>query len=193
MNQENMKKRNQLILITGTILLLAISRLLPHPYNFTPIGGIAILGATYFNSSFWKYVVPVIAFYISDLLVTNILFASYYAGEGIIWFSTHMIWTYSAMVIIVLLSSLIMRKKSFKNLIGASVAGAILFFLITNFGSWLADPMYPKTFGGLMTAYVAGIPFFPNSLASTLLYASAGYGIIEYGSTWVNKLSWAKG
>lgn len=187
-----MKTKNHIILVAGTLLVLAISRLLPHPYNFTPLGGIAILGATYFRSSIWKYILPILAFYISDLLVTNILYASYYAGEGFIWFSSHMIWTYSAIILIALVSSRIMRVKKFKNLLGASVLGAVLFFLISNFGSWISDPMYPKTAGGLITAYVAGIPFFPSSLASTVFYSALGYGVIEYGPTWVGQMAWSR-
>lgn len=186
-----MYTKNHTILIVGTILLLAISRLLPHPYNFTPLGGIAVLGATYFSSTLWKYVVPILAFYLSDVLVTNILFASFYADQGFVWLSSHMIWTYSAIVVIILASSVIMRKKSFKNLIGASLLGAVLFFAISNFGSWLVDPIYPKSIGGLGTAYVAGIPFFPATLASTILYASVGYGVIEYGSAWLNKTAFS--
>lgn len=182
-NKTEMNSKNNIFLIVGTILVLAISRLLPHPYNFTPLVGIAVLGATYFQSSIWKYVVPVVAFYVSDLLVTNLLYASYYPGQGFVWFTSHMAWTYGATLAIVLISSVIMRKKSLKNLAGASFAGAVIFFLISNFGSWLADPMYPKSIGGLTTAYVAGIPFFPATLASAFVYAGLGYGIIEFGSS----------
>src|SRR5690606_2350410 len=104
-----MQFKNHRFLIIGTIFILAISRLLPHPYNFTPLGGIAVLGATYFGSSVWKYIVPILAFYVSDLLVTNILYASFYAEQGMVWWSSHMIWTYSAIVLIILVSSVIMR------------------------------------------------------------------------------------
>ena len=177
-----MRSKKHITLITGVILLLGISRLIPHPYNFTPLGGMAILGAAYFPSTIWKYVVPIVAFYISDLLVTNVLYSGFYADQGFVWFSSHMVWTYGATISIVLVSSVILRRKNFKNILGASVLGAILFFAISNFGSWIADPIYPKTISGLITAYVAGIPFFPATLASTVLYAALGYGVIEYGS-----------
>lgn len=182
LNKTKMRSKNHIILIVGTIILLGISRLLPHPYNFTPLGGMAILGAAYFQSTIWKYVVPMVAFYLSDLLVSNVLYASFYADQGFVWFSSHMIWTYGATITIVLFSSLILRRKSFKNILGASLLGAVLFFVISNFGSWIADPIYPKSIGGLTTAFIAGIPFFPATLASTVLYASLGYGVIEYGS-----------
>src|SRR5690606_31296826 len=141
LNKTKMRSKNHIILIVGTIILLGISRLLPHPYNFTPLGGMAILGAAYFQSTIWKYVVPIVAFYLSDLLVTNILYASFYADQGFVWFSSHMIWTYGATAAIVLASSLILRRKSFKNILGASLLGAVLFFVISNFGSWVADPL----------------------------------------------------
>ncbi len=35
----------------------------------------------------------------------------------------------------------------------------IAFFLITNFAVWAVGPMYPHTFGGLITCYVAGAAF----------------------------------
>lgn len=182
-----MKSKNNIILIAGTIFLMAISRLLPHPYNFTPLIAMGIMGATYFRSSIWKFILPIVAFYISDLLVTNILYSSFYADQGFVWVSSHMIWTYGAMLVIILVSSLIMRSKNLQNLMGASLTGAILFFVISNFGSWMADPIYPRTFGGLTTALAAGIPFFPATLGSTILYTSIGYGVIEYGSAWLKK------
>ncbi len=184
-----MRSKKLTTLIVGTIILMALSRLLPHPYNFTPLVGIAVLGSTYFPKSVWKYIVPILAFYLSDLLVSNILYSSMYPDQGIVWFTSHMIWTYGATLMIVLISNLIMKNKSFKNLVGASLLGAVIFFAISNFGSWLADPVYPKTTGGLLTALAAGIPFFPATLASAIIYASLGYGIIEYGSQWISRPS----
>lgn len=177
--------------IAGTIIVLAVSRLLPHPPNFTPLGGIAILGAAYFRSSLWKYIVPLIAFYISDLLVSNIIYSSFYPDQAFVWFSSHMLWNYGAILAIVMISSYLLKNKNFKNILGASLIGAVLFFVISNFGSWIADPMYPKNMAGLITAYIAGLPFFPNSLISTVLYAALGYGIIEYGTAWMGQKQWS--
>lgn len=167
-------------LILGTIILLAVSRLLPHPHNFTPLGGMAILGAAYFNHRIWKYIIPVLAFYISDLLVSNLIYASFYPDQSFVWFSGHMLWNYGAILVIVALSSRIMKRKNWKNLIGASLSGAVIFFLISNFGSWVGNPLYTNDISGLISSYVAGIPFFPNTLASTLLFAGIGYTVIEY-------------
>jgi len=184
-----MKSENTNALILGTIIFLAVSRLLPHPNNFTPLGGIAILGATYMNHRFMKYVVPIIAFYISDLLVSNLIYSSFYPDTSFVWFSNHMLWNYGAILLIVGLSSLIMKKKNWKNLLGASVVGSILFFLVSNFGSWVGNPMYTNDLAGLITCYAAGLPFYPNTLASTVLYAGVGYAVIEYGPVFIYRLA----
>jgi len=51
-----------------------------------------------------------------------------------------------------------------------------LFFLVTNFGAWLGSPIYPQTGAGLVAAYVAGIPFFQNTLLGTLFYSALMFG-----------------
>lgn len=176
-----MRSNKYNLLIIGTIIALAVSRLIPHPPNFTPLGGIAILGAAYLRSPYMKYLIPVLAFYISDLLVSNLIYASFYPEQSFVWFSGHMIWNYAAIVAVVALSSRIMKKKNWKNLAAASFTGAVLFFVISNFGSWAGNPMYPQDIGGLISCYIAGLPFFPNTLISTAVFAGIGFGIMEYG------------
>jgi hypothetical protein len=58
----------------------------------------------------------------------------------------------------------------------ASVAGSMVFFLTSNFVSWLALDMYTKDLHGLVNAYVLAIPFFRATFASDLLYAAAMFG-----------------
>ena len=61
-----------------------------------------------------------------------------------------------------------------------ALAGSVLFFLITNFGSWIgAGSPYPKNMIGLIQAYIAGIPFFRASVLSTLLFTLLSFGGIE--------------
>jgi hypothetical protein len=61
-----------------------------------------------------------------------------------------------------------------------SVAGSLLFFLVTNFGVWLGSGMYPKTAAGLAAAYVAGLPFLQNTLAGTLFFATVLFGAFAW-------------
>ena len=59
---------------------------------------------------------------------------------------------------------------------GYSLVGSLLFFLVTNFGAWLASPLYPQNAAGLSAALVAGIPFFQNTVAGTLVYSTLLFG-----------------
>lgn len=56
---------------------------------------------------------------------------------------------------------------------GASVAGSVVFFVTSNFVSWLALDMYAKDFRGLVEAYVLAIPFFRNTLVGDLIFSLA--------------------
>jgi hypothetical protein len=58
----------------------------------------------------------------------------------------------------------------------AAVAGSVSFFIITNFGMWLFSGFYPLTPAGLAACYVAAIPFFQNTLAGDLFYATLLFG-----------------
>jgi hypothetical protein len=51
-----------------------------------------------------------------------------------------------------------------------SILSAIMFFLVTNAGSWIALD-YDKSISGLINAYSAGIPFFRATLASQVLFS----------------------
>jgi hypothetical protein len=57
---------------------------------------------------------------------------------------------------------------------------ATLFFLITNFGSWINNPIYPQNYMGLMASYAAGLPFFQNTLLGDLSYLAILFGITKF-------------
>ena len=50
--------------------------------------------------------------------------------------------------------------------------GAVLFFLVSNFGVWLTQELYPHSAAGLAACYVAALPFFTNIDAKLLTRAS---------------------
>jgi hypothetical protein len=59
------------------------------------------------------------------------------------------------------------------RLVGAALASSVSFFLLSNLATWACWNMYPKTLGGLMTAYALGLPFFRNALAGDLIFTLA--------------------
>jgi hypothetical protein len=84
--------------------------------------------------------------------------------------------TYLAVALIVLVGWLALSKVSPLRVGGAAVASSVTFFLVSNFGTWALSGMYPHTAAGLAACYVAAIPFFQNTLAGDLFYATLLFG-----------------
>jgi len=78
---------------------------------------------------------------------------------------------------VVLLGGMLARKASAVRVAGASLAGSVSFFLLSNFAVWAVWNMYPKTAGGLAMCYAAGLPFFRNAVVSDLFFAAVFFGI----------------
>lgn len=156
-------------IVVGMILTAAISRLIPHPPNFTPIAAIALFGGAYFSDKKAAFVVPLVAMYVSDLALG---FLVYDFG----WFHATMPFVYASFALIVSLGFRLREQRSVDRIIVAAFASSVLFFLITNFGVWVAGSLYPRTIEGLVTCYVAAIPFFQNTLLSNALYTALLFG-----------------
>lgn len=157
------------------ILLAALSRLLPHPPNVTPIGGMALFGAAYFAKRHLAIIVPLIALWISDLILNNVVYAAYF--EGFSWFGIPVV--YLSIIAIALMGTKLLQKIKISNLLIASLAASTIFFLITNLGSWWMDPIYTKDIVGIFTAYTAGLPFFLNTIAGDLFFTAVLFGGYE--------------
>ena len=144
--------------IAGFTLLLGLSRILPHPPNFTPILAVGIFVPLLTGN--WKHALP--------LTLGAMLIGDLFWG-----FHSYMLWTYSSIAII----SMIALRFS---LLANCFIAPILFFIITNFGVF-ASGYYGYTLQGLISCYIAAIPFFHMTLLGTIVYTGLFYGI--YRST----------
>lgn len=163
------------IFIVTVILFGAFMRLAPHWPNFTPIAAVALFGGTYLSRKSLAFLIPLIAMFLSDL---------------ILGFHNNMLAVYIAFAITVMIGFVLSRKVNAGTVIAASLTSSVIFFLITNFGAWLGMGLYPKTFAGLMQAYVAGlaffndgsmgISFFLNSVLGSLFYNLIFFGIFYF-------------
>jgi hypothetical protein len=162
--------------VLSVIIVAALLRLLPHWPNLTPIAAMALFAGTYIDKKQYAFAIPLAAMFVSDLIIglhANIL--AVYIGFSIT----------------VLIGMAIRRRVNVGSVILASLMSAVVFFLITNFSSWLVDrlyphPMYPQTFTGLLECYgmglaffrdfTQGISFFLNDVIGTLFYSAVFYG-----------------
>ncbi len=178
MNKNGVMKNKRFLIITGFIVLAVLSRILPHPYNFTPLGAIALFGAAYFTDKKWAILIPLIAMWISDLILNNFIYTAFF--EGFTLFNSGMIWIYGSLILIALLGMKFLQKITLPRVLGSAVGASVIFFIVSNFGVWLTSPMYPLNLGGLAACYTAAIPFFHNTLAGDIVYCATLFGAFEY-------------
>jgi hypothetical protein len=149
------------MLLVAMILGAAAMRLVPHPSNFTPIGALALFAGAHFDDKRFAFIVPLAAMFLSDILI------GFHGQMPII---------YGAFAVIVAMGFLLKEKKTALNVTGASLIAATFFFVVSNFAVWASDGLYPLTLQGLVTCYIAAIPFFQNWLAGTLFYTALLFG-----------------
>jgi hypothetical protein len=154
----------RLFTLVAFIIMAALSRILPHPPNFTPIVALALFGSTYFSQRYVGLFVALAAMLVSDLIL------GLHTG---MWF------VYGTIVLISFLSIQLRNNVSILKVTLTSLAGSVLFYLITNFGVWLNGGFYPKNLSGLVLCYTAGIPFFGNSIVGDLFYCTVLFGLFE--------------
>ena len=136
------------------ILVITLSRLIPHPYNFTPVIAAGIFSGFYIRQFFLVFFVIILSMFVGDL----------YLG-----FHNTMFFTYIALIVPVALGIMIKRFR-FSEILVSGLISSVCFFLVTNFGAWITLNMYEKNLDGLFASYVLAIPFFHNTLISTFLY-----------------------
>ena len=93
------KKINLRFAVVAVIILsAALSRLIPHPANFSPIGSMALFGAAYFSKKYWAFIIPIVTMWLSDLILNNVVYGEYF--DHFVWFYSGSLFTYGAFVLI---------------------------------------------------------------------------------------------
>jgi len=164
----------RLAAIFVAILVAAALRLVPHPPNFTPIGAMALFSGAYLGRrGAVALAAPLGALLLSDLVL------GFYRGLPTVYFSV---------ALIVLIGSFALRRTTPIRIGAAALASSVLFFVVTNFGMWLSSGFYPRTLAGLEACYVAAIPFFQNTVAGDLFYATLLFGGLKIAELLVPRL-----
>jgi hypothetical protein len=154
-------------------ILGALLRLIPHPPNFTPVGGMSLFAGA--RLSGWQcYLVPVVLMAITDPLL-QLLF-------GVPAYTPITPFIYMSFLLSVWIGRHLRATTSVVRIGGATFLASLQFFLITNFAHWMFIGMYPKTASGLVACYVAALPFFGRTLAGDLVYAGAFFGLYAWMS-----------
>ena len=166
MNKTNFKFYSALMLI----IILAFSRIIPHPANFTPILGMAVFAGTVFDKKIFSFLIPLLAMILSDL------FLGFHSDIVIIYF---------AICLNVAIGIYFINKISYFKIFVSLVSGSLVFFIITNFAVWVSSGMYTYSLEGLLTCYTMALPFLQNTIISTILYGVGAFFIFELSNKYL--------
>ena len=153
--------------IVTLIVLSAVLRILPHPWNLTPVGAMALFSGAMFRNRWIAFLLPL---------------ASLFAGDLFVGFYKLILIVYASFAVSVAIGRWLVKDRTAARIGGAVFLGALQFFVVTNFAMWGVGSFYPKTAAGLRACYLAAVPFFWNTLAGDALYAAAlfgGYALAE--------------
>ena len=139
---------NRNIIIISLIFLAVITRLLPHPPNFTPITGIALFAVNRFSDKKLAFSLPLLCMVVTDFfigfhLIVPFVYLSIIGISCVGYFSNK-------------ISSVTILKSS------------LLFFIISNFGVWLVG--YPSSIAGFLACYTMALPFFVNTILGDFFF-----------------------
>lgn len=144
-------------ILLGLFVLALVSRLLPHPANFSPLIAVALFAGREIKNRSLAFLFPFAVLFATDLIL------------GLTWLNLFVYLGFFASVVF---------GRSF-GLIGATLSSSLTFFVISNFGVWAVENHYPKTVAGLLECYTMALPFFHRSLLGDFFYVGVLFGLVS--------------
>ncbi len=165
--KENKALSGSFVLALVLIVVAAVTRFIPHPFNFTAIGAIALFSGAVVKDKRLAFLIP-----ISVLLFTDMILGFHFS----------MLPVYTCFAFTVFMGIFIKNKQNIFSIAFASLVSSLVFFLITNLPFWYWElGLYPMTISGTMESYKMAIPFFKNQLVGDLFYNSMLFGFFYLG------------
>jgi len=139
---------NRNLVIIALIFLAVVTRLLPHPPNFTPIAGMALFAVNRFSDKKIAFLLPIVCMILTDI------FIGFHSITPFVYIS------------IIGISCIGYFSKKINNV--AILKSSLLFFFISNFGVWLLG--YPNTISGFISCYTLALPFLINTVLGDFFF-----------------------
>lgn len=147
------------------VILGLATRFVPHLPNFTAIGAVAFFAGRYLPTKY-SLTIPLVAMLVSDL------FIGFYGLP--IMLSVYL--SFALMTVI----GYTTQEKGWKKIATGTILGSTMFYLITNWAVWAFGTMYSLNLSGLITSYIAALPFFRNQLLADVFYTTVLVGGYEF-------------
>ncbi len=152
-----------LVVFGAVIRVMRDAGWLPLPPNVAPISAMALFSGAYLPRR-WTFAVPLAAMLASDLMI------GFYTLPV-------MATVYGSFAVSNLFGLKLRRRLVFSRVVLFSLAGSVVFFLATNAAVWAFQAMYPHTLAGLGQSYLAGLPFFRNTVLGDLGFVGLFFGL----------------
>ena len=166
------------LLALGMILLAAALRIAPHPWNFTPVGAMALFSGAVLRDRRLAFLFPLLTLFLGDI------FIGFHKLVPIV---------YASFLLSVLIGRLLQNRRTILRIGAATLLGSAQFFLVTNFAVWWLLNSYPKSASGLAACYLAGVPFLWNTLAGDAFYSALLFGAYALAERFIPALHASSG
>lgn len=156
-----MENVNRRPLALGLTVAGAVARLVPHPWNFAPVGGMSLFAGARLRG--WQaWLAPIVL-----MAVTDPLLGGYSRATPFIYLS---------FLINVWIGRRLRRSENAFRIGAAAVVSSVQFFVLSNFGVWVGFG-YAHTWAGFAQCYTMALPFYAPTLASDLITSGVLFGL----------------
>lgn len=158
------------VIAIALVIAAAASRVVPHPWNFTPMIAVALFAGARVERGWLAIAATLGCLALGDLAV------GVFPYDG-------MIWVYGSIALVVVLGRTLRTRRGVVAPLVAALGGGFAFFVITNLAVF-ASPMYPHSLAGLGTCFVAALPFYRNQIVGDLAFTGALFGLHAAALAW---------
>lgn len=172
-----MKLNKQIIL--ALVIMVAVSalyRVMPgRPLGFAPQIAIALFsGSLFAKNKKYSFILPILSIFISDLIYQALYVNGYSSIQG---FYAGQLENYILIAATTVFGFGLQDSKPSKFIL-AFFSAPTAYFLVSNFLVWAQGGGYHHAFTatGFMQTMVDGLPFYPYSVVSTIVFGAVMFG-----------------
>lgn len=167
----------------SAIALIVVYRVLPHPTNISPVIALSLLAGSRKTLGLWSFLIAPLAMLLSDVALEALFGGGFHIEMGSVYLS---------LIIAAAIGRWLSDRNSVLTTAFAAATASTAFFLITNLAVWAFEYMYPKTMEGLVTCFVAAIPFFTRSLVADIILTVAAFALARAHSPMLRAFGYRK-
>lgn len=160
------------ILVAVTVIVKLICSPQISLSGFSSVFAVALFAGITTKNKTNAFLLPLITLFLSDVILQGLHALNLFPYSG---FYSGQITNY-ALFILIMLIGIAFRNYKTAGIFAAAIIGPTVFFLLSNFIVWKIQGTamgYSNDINGLMQSYTFGLPFYRNSLISTIIFLPA--------------------